>query len=339
VTDLAGGFPYLAPRSSIDVAPGPRPSFSVIIPAYQAAAFVGDAVRSALEQTVAPLEVVVCDDGSTDDIDSALAPYRDRIVVVRQDNRGLPAAKNAAARAASGDFVAVLDADDLYLPQRIDALGWLAATRPDLDIVTTDVWIETPAGVVGRFTEQNAFVVDDQRSGLLRRSFIWSGAAIRREVLLANGGFDESVDCGEDWDCWRRLVFAGSSIGMVDVPLACYRIRPGSMTSSRVRDLRGRIDVLERALRAGDLSASERATALSTRRMVVASLDIAQMHEALRERAAGRRRAALAVALRPGRRSLSLRCKALGAAVAPGLAAGRLDDRPSDRRLEPGRRA
>jgi glycosyltransferase involved in cell wall biosynthesis len=116
-----------APPPAGPVARAAPPTFSVAIAAYQAADVVGEAIESALAQTVPPHEVVVCDDGSTDDLDRALEPYRDRIVLLRQRNRGEAAAKNAAARAASGDFVAILDADDVYLPERLEALGRLAA--------------------------------------------------------------------------------------------------------------------------------------------------------------------------------------------------------------------
>ena len=316
----------LAPVPTASVTPGPPPTFSVIIPAYQAAAFVADAVASALDQTAPPLEVVVCDDGSTDDIDGALAPFSDRIVLVRQENRGLPAAKNAAARAASGDFVAILDADDVYLPERLEALGALGAQRPDLDIITTDVAIEADGEVLARLSDGNPFEVDDQRAAILRRNFIWSGAAVRRSRLQELGGFDEDVDCADDWDCWRRFIFAGSRIGMVDLPLARYRIRPDSMTSSRARDLRGQVDVISRALAGGQLTARERSIAEETLRRTVPRAAHLTAVESIRAGAPKARRDALALARTAGvgwRRRLG----GVAGAVAPSLARRVLDRR------------
>jgi glycosyltransferase involved in cell wall biosynthesis len=103
MTLVDGRWPLAAPPAPPGARPGPRPTLSVIIAAYQSAAVVADAVGSALEQTLAAREVVVCDDGSTDDPAAALAPFGDRVTLLRQENRGEAGAKNAAARAASGE--------------------------------------------------------------------------------------------------------------------------------------------------------------------------------------------------------------------------------------------
>ena len=99
---------FLAPPPERPAEPGPPPSFSVIIAAYQAAHTIGEAVESALEQTSPPHEVIVCDDGSTDDLAGTLTPYGGRIVLLRKENGGAASARNVALRAASGEFVAQL---------------------------------------------------------------------------------------------------------------------------------------------------------------------------------------------------------------------------------------
>src|SRR3989442_7824474 len=128
---------FLVPRVDHAVPPGKVPSFSIVIPAYQATAYIGRAVESVLAQTLPPIEIIVSDDGSTDDLAGALAPYGDRIQVVRGPNGGLPVARNRGFRAASGEFVANLDADDVLYPEWFEAVGGLAATRPHLHILTT----------------------------------------------------------------------------------------------------------------------------------------------------------------------------------------------------------
>jgi Glycosyl transferase family 2 len=248
---------FLAPPGS--VRRGPAPSFSVLVAAYQVADVIGDALDSIRRQTLAPLETIVCDDGSTDDLARALEPYRDEIQVLRKENGGEASAKNAAAAAASGDFVAILDADDVYLPGRLAALSELAQERPDLDILTSDAYLV----VDGRRVRQNydrtwLFEVDDQRRAILQRNFVFGHAAVRRERLLEHGGFDESIRWTTDWELWLRMILAGSRAGCVDEPLALYRLRETSLTAQRRDLLLGKLATLEKARSNPDLREAER---------------------------------------------------------------------------------
>ena len=205
-----------------------EPSFSVLIAAYNAAEFVGEAVASALGQTRPPLEVIVCDDGSTDDLDVALEPFRRRILLIRQENAGEAAAKNAAAQKASGNLLAILDADDVYLPERLEAIAELSLARPDLDILTTDAVLELDGMPVRNcYTDELPFEVVDQRAAILERNFVFGLAAVRRERFLEAGGFEESLRYATDWDLWARLILDGSRVGAVMEPLARYRLRAG----------------------------------------------------------------------------------------------------------------
>ena len=157
--------------------PVPAPRFSIIIPAYQAASFVGDAVESALTQTVPPHEVIVCDDGSTDELTEVLRPYSGRVTLLRKEHGGAASARNVAARSASSDFVAFLDADNVFLPEYLEAVGELAAVRPDLDILTTDAFLELDGRVYGRYYRGKArFIVEDQRRGIIHQHFIFGNA-------------------------------------------------------------------------------------------------------------------------------------------------------------------
>ena len=226
----------LAPPPTRKVEPGAAPTFSVIVAAYQVADVIADALDSIRGQKLRPLEVIVCDDGSTDALETALIPYRDEIVLLRQDNRGEASARNAAARAASGDFVAILDADDVYRPGYLAAVSELAQLRPDLDILTTNgVLVANDVEVRQLYNRRWSFDVADQRRAILQRNFVFGLAAVRRSVLLEHGGFDESIIWTEDWDLWLRLILAGSGAGCVDEPLAEYRLRETSLTAQRTR--------------------------------------------------------------------------------------------------------
>ncbi len=316
--------PILAPPPPPGLEPGAEPSFSVVIAAYNVAAFIGEAIDSALGQTRPPLEVIVCDDGSTDDLAGALAPFRTRIVVLHQENRGVAAAKNAAARAASAEYVAILDADDVYLPERLEALAELAEARPDLDVLTTDAVLEVEGEAVRRcYTDALPFVVDDQRSAILRRNFVFGLAAVRRERLLVAGGFDESIRYATDWDLWARLILAGSRVGAVPEPLARYRLREGSLTGQRASLLAGRIRVLEKAALHPSLSAAERSTVAESIGLERRRLALAEARAALAGELPRPRRRSLGVAVGPGY-GLRTRAKALAAAIAPRAAGRRL---------------
>jgi GT2 family glycosyltransferase len=233
------------PEAPIEPLPSP-PSFSVVIPAYQAAATIAEAVGSVLSQSLAPHEVIVTDDGSTDDLDGALAPFVNRIEVVRQSHRGVAAARNTGCRKASGEFVLIVDADDLLLPDKLRALGALGQVRPDLDLLCTDLYFEVGGRRTGRFFEANPFPTAEQRIGILERCFAIQ-PAIRRSRLLGLGGFDESLSTAEDWDAALRLLLDGSLVGLNDDPLAVYRLHSGSLTDDRPQALRDRVKILEKA--------------------------------------------------------------------------------------------
>jgi hypothetical protein len=311
----------VAPAPERAVERRPAPSFSVIMAAYQAAETIGESVASALDQTAPPLEVIVCDDGSTDDLDGALAPHRERIVLLRQERGGAGSARNRALRAASGEFVAPLDSDDVFLPRRLEALGDLAAARPDLDLLSTDVLFEREGEVVGRFYDRNRFEVDDQRTAILESCFVGWPAA-RRERLLAVGGFDESLATADDWAAWMRLILDDARAGMVPEPLLLYRLRPGSLSADRARTLRERVELLDRAAAGASLRAPERGALRSARRRAAARAATEEAREALLESRRDGRRRALALAATQGA-SPSARVLGAGAALMP-RAAGRL---------------
>jgi glycosyltransferase involved in cell wall biosynthesis len=279
---------------------------------------------SLLEQTVPPYEIIVCDDGSTDELDDALEPFLDAIVLIRQENQGPSSARNRAVERATGEFVVFLDADDRFDPMRLERLGVLALDRPDLDILTTDALVEVDGVVIGRFyTSTNRFVVDDQRVGILTTNFIFGLLAVRRTALVRVGGFDEGLRQAEDWDCWMRLILEGARAGLVDEPLAVYRVRSGSGSSDRIRLLHGRVGALERVLKRTDLTDKERRVAVDARSFASRMLAVAEAQQALLNGSPDARALSLHIVVGRGF-FLSSRAKAILGVVAPGAAAGRL---------------
>jgi GT2 family glycosyltransferase len=307
------------------IVPGEAPTFSVVIPAYQAAGFIADAVESVLAQTSPPVELIVCDDGSTDDLDRSLAPYRNSITLLRKENGGEASAKNMGARAASGEFVAILDADDVYLPERLEALAELSVLRPDLDILTADCLVIADGRFVRRcYHGGYRFEVGDQRRGILELNFVGPGhMAVRRNALLAVGGFDEAFRRATDWDCWIRMIFAGSRVGMVNEPLAEYRVRATSLASNRVRQFEAYVAVLEKAAARRDLSTDERDVLQRSLGSHQRRLTLRKAEDALAEAKPEARRLALEVA-RDNGFPVKTRTKAALATMLPQVVASRL---------------
>jgi glycosyltransferase involved in cell wall biosynthesis len=310
---------FVAPAPDGTVARGDAPTISIVMAAYQAADTIAEAVASALAQTVPPLEVIVCDDGSTDDLAAALAPYRERVVLLHKEHGGAAAAWNHALRAAAGELVLRFDSDDVLLPGALEALRELAAARPDLDLLSTDVYFDVDGELVGRFYDENPFPVADQRAAILERCFVgWP--AVRRERLLSVGGFDESLRNGADWDAWIRMILGGARAGLVRDPLLRYRIRPGSLSSDRTRSLQARVAVLDKILSHPGLTPGERKAVAVTRRRAHNRALATAARQALLERRPHARRQALSLAI--GRRlALKTRLLALGAALLPELGA------------------
>jgi glycosyltransferase involved in cell wall biosynthesis len=291
---------------------------------------IANALDSIRSQTLPALEVIVCDDGSTDHLETALAPYRDEIVLLRQDNRGESSARNAAAGAASGDFVAILDADDVYRPGYLAAVNELAQLRPDLDILTTNgVLVADGVEVRELYDGRWTFDVADQRRAILQRNFVFGLAAVRRAVLLEHGGFDESIVWTEDWDLWLRLILAGSAAGCVDEPLAEYRLSETSLTARRRELLLGKIGTLEKARANRSLRAEEYVvleTSIASYRHELAFQDLTV---AVATGADGTRRRATALLVAPGldRRQ---RVELAGMTLAPRIAGRVLRRRARD---------
>lgn len=209
-----------------------KPLVSVVIPAYNAAWCIAKAVDSVLAQDFQDREVIVVDDGSTDDTATVLAGYGDAVRVVRQTNGGLSSARNAGIRAARGEFVAFLDADDWWLPGKLARQTGLMRGRPELGFTSTAARVEDPdGGLVNVWTcahWEESFLVHIFTNNA---DVAGSGSAVmaRRALFDGVGGFDESLRSLEDIDMWMRLA-AVADYACLEEPLAVILKRPGSMS-------------------------------------------------------------------------------------------------------------
>lgn len=237
------------------------PVLSVVIPYYRGRDVIRDAVESILDQTLQPWEIVICDDGSPDDLDAALGPLRAHVKVIRKPNGGIASAMNAATDAAEGEFLVQLDQDDAFLPSRLEAIAGAINAHSDVDIVATDAYVEYEGKRVVKLSEIHPFHAGEQRVGILQSCFfLWP--AIRRSRLVAVGGYDESFPVMQDWECFIRLILDGASVAYVDEPLYCWRLTPGSRSSANgVANAEALIRMMTKTLTNPSLTASERAVA------------------------------------------------------------------------------
>lgn len=209
------------------------PSVSVIIPAYNAAAFVQRAVDSVLAQTWRDLELLVVDDGSTDDTVKLLDGYGDRLRLITQANGGPAAARNRGLQAARGDYVALLDADDWWEPGKLDAQVALLDASPEIGFCSTatrvvnsqgatvgDWSCSSPAAPLPEALFTNSASIAGSTSGVLAR----------RSLLLDAGGFDTSLHGFEDPDLWIRLS-ALTRYACIPQALTVVVRTPGSVSS------------------------------------------------------------------------------------------------------------
>jgi len=222
------------------------PLVSVIVATYNCGAFVGEAIQSALGQTYSPVEVIVVDDGSTDNTAEVLDAFGKAITVIQQDNAGASAARNAAIREARGEFVAVLDADDVWLPDKLDVQMPLFGLEPQIDLVFAKgtVMDETgqylsrvcpeafPAEVELRRLMDGGYVLEgDWFTGLARVNFIGHSSIVARlSAVRAVGGYDEDLSNAEDYHLYCRLAARGCKIGFLDRVVCRFRRRTGSLS-------------------------------------------------------------------------------------------------------------
>ena len=224
---------------------------SVVIPTYQDREWIVEAVSSALSQTYPHIEVIVVDDGSTDGTAGLLQErFGGDIRLIRQNNGGLAAARNAGLRAARGEWIQFLDADDRLDPNKVAAQMAALAEHPQFDIAYCE-YSFTPAppararwGVPTGPAKRSGDLLD----ALCRGNFIAVHAALMsKRAALEAGGFARELGGAEDYDLWLRMAARGHRFLHTPGSHVLYGARPGSLASDEVRQIRWTIRVLDRA--------------------------------------------------------------------------------------------
>lgn len=203
---------------------------SVIIPAYNQGHYLAAAIQSVLEQTYANVEVLVIDDGSTDNTAQVAQQFSDpRVRYIYQQNRGLSGARNTGIRHANGDFLTYLDSDDLFLPRKLELLLAELNARPQLGFVAGQAMpIDEVGQPIGKLFDQE--LPANPTHLLLGNPLHVGSVLLRRSWQERVGFFDETLRSYEDWDMWLRLALAGCPMGYVAQPVSLYRFHRAQMT-------------------------------------------------------------------------------------------------------------
>jgi glycosyltransferase involved in cell wall biosynthesis len=264
-----------------------EPVFSVVIAAHNAARTLPSTVRSVLAQTRPDFEIVVVDDGSTDGTHEALRSLRDdRVAYVRQANLGPAAARNAGIERSGGEYVCLLDSDDLWLPDYLETMGAALDADASAGLAFTDAWrLNDVTRRVRRRSAMRNYQPPERPPrerdalllALLERNFVFTSATMRRRVLDDVGGFKKFTR-SEDYELWLRIAASGSSFVNAGKVLAVYRDRPGSRMHDRAAMLRGRTEIFEHVLATYDLTQEMRS--VLDRRLREASQELAALTHA-----------------------------------------------------------
>ncbi len=302
------------------------PKVSVIIPAYNVAPYIGETLDSVLAQTFADYEVIVINDGSpdTEDLEREIARFIDRINYLKQENRGASAARNAGLRAARGEFVAFLDADDLWLPNYLDEqIRFLCERNCDLVCADAEVFSD------GSHQEETYMAVlmadapvtgDVTFLGLLSaaQSLITSGVVVRREPVFEVGLFDEALRNSQDFDLWLRLARNGTRMAYQRRTLLRYRSRDNSLSGDEVNVHRRELRIYDKIEQSYNLLPSEQSVVLPAiqKRRALLEFELGKLHLAAGDFTAARECFARANELK---RSWKTRAAVWSSRIAPRL--------------------
>lgn len=253
---VQSGSPSMSPpTTSLPSSPTPQTAkaltVSVVIPAYRAAKTIRRAIDSVLSQTYPAHEIIVIDDGSPDDLASALATYGNRVTLVRQENQGASAARNHGIRLAQGDLIALLDADDYWTPDKLEHCVRPMQRHAEVGLVASRYVLEDEAGnverIAGPASERCGRVIRVSGSQLLQfaREISTPTVVVRRE-LLVECPFDTKLATAEDRDVWIRLL-QRTSITLLEDALCRVGYSPQSLSHVNIDlDSRCMLQVIDR---------------------------------------------------------------------------------------------
>ena len=247
---------------SVDPSSQKLPAVTVVIPVYNAARYIGEALNSLQAQTFKDFEVIVVNDGSDDreELESVLKSHPLPLTYISQENKGVSAARNAAIRVGRGEFYAQLDADDQLTPEYLEVQLGILKDDPSVTLVYPNATI-IGEGATSRleFMDVSPSEGDVTFESLIRQKCVVMTCVTARMSAIRDAGmFDESIRSCEDFDLWLRIVQKGGLIVYHRRPLVLYRRHEGSLSSDRVWMSRNLLGVLEKCAATFQLTPAER---------------------------------------------------------------------------------
>lgn len=254
---------------------------SVIMPAFNTEKYISQAIESVLDQTYQDVELIIVNDGSTDMTEKVIQKYLNRISYIFQTNKGIAAARNIGIRASRGEYIAFLDSDDIWLPEKLKLQVNYLSTHLDTDLVYADYATFDNGGILEEnfaFARQVPRPIGYIFQELLLKCLIFTSTVmLKRKVLEKTGLFDERFLIGEDYDLWLRIS-AEHKIGYITEVVSKYRRHPSSITA---RDLSTNkpweIKVIEKALKMFPEEKTKMPTRKLRKRLARPYFDIAYM--------------------------------------------------------------
>jgi len=237
------------------------PQVSVIIPTYNRAGIIEEAVDSVLAQDYKDFELIIVDDGSQDNTSEVMARYGNEVRVLFQENKGVSAARNRGITEASGKLIAFLDSDDLWLPQKLSTQVEFFSQRPDALICQTEeVWVRNGIRVnpKQRHKKPSGMIFEPSLKLCLVSP---SAVMIRQDLLDTTGNFDENLPACEDYDLWLRIS-CRFPVYLIEEPLIIKRGGRDDQLSKRAGLDKYRIKSIEKVINTGILSDDQYRAAL-----------------------------------------------------------------------------
>lgn len=211
-----------------------NPLISVIIPTYNCGKYIREALEGVFNQTYKNYEVLVIDDGSTDNTKEVLKEYEQKIKYFYQENKGLSITRNRGIKEAQGELIALLDSDDIWLPEKLELQTDLILKNDKTGMVFCGCYMVDEIGKIIRKMPQKKYSCKSKffDALLITNIVIGSGATplVRRQCFEKIGLFDEKLKSAEDWDMWLRIL-RFYDIKSIELPLAKVRMRPDSISA------------------------------------------------------------------------------------------------------------